>query len=311
MSLDDEINKAIEGDEEDPVDQESDEEQGEEFDERESEEQTPNRAQRRQMEKDQRKQDKRQLVEPTRPRQVDQSPKQRRPQSSVVSKPISRYREIDSPSVQSVPPGTGNTFVQSRMQQVLNTGELAGKNQQFVADEYAKVQQELNAFIVWQANREDYVVYQYSGYNEEIQKDDWAPQKYVFNPLTMGQYRRLQKVLATYNDLVRARDNNDRSVQDVNSQVDRASINIWKCKAELYFRMYIGRYFHKDTNEEVDEDDENGILEVEDEFEKTNHKDLDLAIQAYEWASQNLSQWKRGRSYAKSSSVTNSMRKMR
>lgn len=318
MSLDDEIEKAVNEDDDsiDAADQEDDasQEEAEELSRQQRQPQNPNRAERRAIERDQRKQKTYGTLTDgtpiTRPRQIDQQPKQRRPQSSVVSKPISRYQEIDNPSSQLTPPGSGNAFVRSRMDQIMETGELAGKNRKYIADEFSKIQADVNAFIVWQANREEYVVYQNNGYDENEGKDRWDPQTYYFNALTMGQHMKLQKILALYNDLVRARDNNDRSVTDVNLQVDRAAANIWKAKAELYFRMYIGKYYHKDTNEEVDADDPDGVLETEDEFEKTNQKDLDLAIQAYEWANLNLSNWKKQRRYERSSMGTN-LKRMR
>lgn len=311
MSLDD----STRDDANDPIDQEAYTEDAS-AEEDEVEERPLNRQERRHLERQQKKNEKRQdktygeLIDGTpitRPRQIDQQ-RDRRPRSSITSKPISRYEQIDNPPTQLTPAGTGDMFVKSRAEQVLESGALAGRNRKIVADEFAKIQKEINDFILWQAQREDYVIYQYAGYNEKEEKDEWVPVHYKFTPLTMGQNLRIKNMIAKHADLVRARDNNDRSVKDVSLQIDKAEVELWKVKMELYFRMYVGKWYHKETNEEVEPGDPEGILESDDEFERSAGKDVELAVQAYEWASLNLSSWKRRRRYAESSSESQSER---
>lgn len=235
-----------------PVDEDIEDHFDEDFDEEQDVEEEepkidPHKIKPRQMQRQER-----------RAREKDQlnSGRQRPPKSSVTVNEIERYSEIDNPTDQLVERG-GEP---SRRQQVLDTGELVPYNRKQLVKEYSKMQAYRNAFVAWQAQQEDYVIYQYAGYDREEGLDRWSPTKYQFNPLTMGQFNKLQDLESKLNDLKRAAQNNDKTIKDVYKQVREYERNVWKLKCELYFRM-----------------------DVEEEFEISSYADVRDMLEAWEW----------------------------
>lgn len=215
-------------------------------------------------------------------RQMDKSGRQRPPRSSIEMKPIEKYSEVGNPTDKFLPKGQEP----SRVEELSRTGELLPYNRKQLLKEYGRMQATRNAFIAWQAQRDDYVIYQNAGYDEEKGMDRWTPEHYQLNPLTTGQHFRIDRMSDKMLDLRRAIQLNDATVKNPNSQARKAEISLLKLKLELYFRMYIGKYYHKETGEEVELDDPDGVLESEDEFERASWQDVRDMVEAAEWAFQ-------------------------
>lgn len=215
-------------------------------------------------------------------RQMDKSGRQRPPRSSIEMKPIEKYSEVRNPTDKFLPKGQEP----SRVEELTRTGELLPYNRKQLLKEYGRMQATRNAFIAWQAQRDDYVIYQNAGYDEEKGMDRWTAERYQLNPLTTGQHFRIDRMSDKMLDLKRAIQLNDATVKNPNSQARATEIKLLKLKLELYFRMYIGKYYHRETGEEVELDDPDGVLESEDEFERSSWQDVRDMIEAAEWAFQ-------------------------
>lgn len=215
-------------------------------------------------------------------RQMNQSGRQRPPRSSIEMRPIEKYSEVRNPSDKFLPKGQEP----SRVEELARTGELLPYNRKQLLKEYGRMQASRNSFVTWQAQRDDYVIYQNAGYDENKGMDRWTPVHYQLNPLTTGQHYRIDMMSDKLLDLRRAIQINDTTVKNPNTQARKTEINLLKLKLELYFRMYIGKYYHRETGEEVDPDNPDGVLESEDEFERSSWQDVRDMIEAAEWAFQ-------------------------
>ena len=234
------------------------------------------------LEQQQRQSTQRQIQRPASvKRQMESSgrSKGRAPRASVTVDPIERYSEIDKPSDQYRRPGDEP----SRMEQIMETGELVPYNRKQLIKEYGKMQAWKNAYVSWQAQRDDYVIYQNAGYDEEKGADKWVAAHYQLYPLTTGQHFRIDAMNARLNDLKRAAQNNDKDVKDVYNEIRKTEINIVKLKLELYFRLHVGRI-----------DPKSGVTDdPDDEFEYSSWADVRDNIESAEWAFQWVPKWRR------------------
>jgi hypothetical protein len=185
---------------------------------------------------------------------------------SPIEKPIERYSELDNPSTQLLPPGTEA----SRQQQLFNVGELQGLGRKTLMKAASRMQAYRTAFIDWQAQRDDYVIFQNTGRDENTGLDRWEPMHYALHFLTVGQSNRIKSVNYKIQDLRRAAQNNDLSVKDVYTQIDKAEDTLQKLKLSLYFRMYIGK----------DDDD------PDDELQRSSQVDVRDMLDSAEWCFQ-------------------------
>ena len=198
--------------------------------------------------------------------------RERRPKQPITMKPIETYREVDNPSDQLLPPGTEP----SRLDILTNTGVLTPYTRKQLTQEYSKMQQIRNAFVIWQAQQEDFIIYQDAGFDESKGKTRWKPIKYQLYPMTTGQRFRITELQAKFDDLRRDIANNDRTIRRGNTQLRKVEIDLLKLKLETYFRMNIG---------EVDK--ETGRIEdPDDEFEGSSWMDVRDMIESAEWAFQ-------------------------
>lgn len=203
----------------------------------------------------------------------------RPPRQSVQIDPVEKYSEVQDPSDQYLSPGEEP----SRMEQVAETGELVPYNRKQLIKEYGKMQAWRNAFVSWQAQKENYVIYQNAGFDEEKGKDRWTASHYQLYPLTSGQKFRLDNMLAKLNDLKRAAQNNDKEYKNVYTQIAKTELDLVKLKLEMYFRLYVGAV-NKQTGRIDDPDDE---------FEKSSSADVRDMIESAEWAFQWVPKWRR------------------
>ena len=199
-------------------------------------------------------------------------PRERRPKTSIQMKPIEQYREVDNPSDQFLSPGTEP----SRLDILSGTGVLTPYTRKQLTQEYSRMQAIRNAFVIWQAQQEDYIIYQDAGFDEQKGKTRWKPIRYQLYPMTTGQRFRITELQAKFDDLRRDIANNDKTIRRGNSQLRKTEIDLLKLKLETYFRMNIG---------EVDK--ETGRIEdPDDEFEGSSWMDVRDMIESAEWAFQ-------------------------
>lgn len=211
---------------------------------------------------------------PERPQQQRKIPERndkrnRPPQEAPVDTAIERYSEVDNPSAQLLPAGVEA----SRAQQLLAAGELQGIGRKTLMKAASRMQAYRTAFIEWQSQRDDFVIFANVGRDEQTGKDRWEANHYSLHFLTMGQDEKLRDMAATLEDLRRAKVNNDTTVKDVNAQIRKFEKAILKFKLRTYFRMYIGE-INKQT----------GMLDPDDEFERSSSVDVRDMIDSAEWA---------------------------
>lgn len=185
--------------------------------------------------------------------------KGRRPQRSSRIE-TTNFSEVDNPSEQYSLPGEAPS--RSRFDNVLDSGQLDGYiGTNVFRKEITKLQDDQNAFVAWQAKQQDYIIYQNVEYDEEKQMDKWEPVSYQYYPLTTGQRLGLQKLEAEVNDLSRAIQNNDRTVQHANERLYEKTVELLKEQCARYLRM-----------------------DVENEFEISNYADVTLAVASCRYA---------------------------
>lgn len=205
----------------------------------ESSSKKPNRAERRAIEKEQRK--------------------GRKPQRSSRIE-TTNFEEVDNPDTQYSDPGQPPG--RSRFNQVFDSGALDGYiGTNVFRKEISKLQDDQNAFIAWQAKQDEYVIYQNVEFDEELGKDKWEPVSYQYYPLTVGQRLGLQKLEAEVNDLQRAIQNNDRTVDHANERLYEKTVQMLQEQCARYLRM-----------------------DVDNEFEISNYSDVTLAIASARYA---------------------------
>lgn len=185
--------------------------------------------------------------------------KGRKPQRSSRIE-TTNFDEVDNPQEQYSLPGEAPG--QSRFDRVLEAGALDGYiGTNVFRKEIAKLQDDQNAFVAWQAKQKDYIIYQNVDFDEEKGMDKWEPNSYEYYPLTVGQRLALQKLEAEVGDLTRAIQNNDRSVQHANERLYEKTVQLLKEQCARYLRM-----------------------DVEKEFEISNYSDVTLAVAAARYA---------------------------
>jgi hypothetical protein len=195
----------------------------------------------------------------------------RLPQESPVDSNIERYSEVENPSSQLLDPGVEP----SRAQQLFAAGELQGIGRKALIRAASRMQAYRTAFIEWQAQRDDYIIFQNVGTDSKTGKDQWEPVTYRLHFLTMGQEERMRDMTATLSDLQRAQQNNDTSVSAVNTKIRKVQKAILRFKLRTYFRMYIS-----------DKDPEDGTIDPDDELQRASSVDVRDMIDSAEWAFQ-------------------------
>lgn len=198
--------------------------------------------------------------------------RERRPKTSITMKPIEQYKEVDNPSDQFLAPGQEP----SRLDVLSGTGVLTPYTRQQLTKEYSRMQQIRNAFVIWQSQQEDYIIYQDAGFDESKGKTRWKPIRYQLYPMTTGQRFKITELQAKFEDLRRDIANNDRTIKRGNTQLRTTEIELLKLKLETYFRMNIG---------EVDPATKR-IEDPDDEFEGSSWMDVRDMIESAEWAFQ-------------------------
>lgn len=193
----------------------------------------------------------------------------RLPQESPVDSNIERYSEVDNPSPQLLSPGEEP----SRAEQLFAAGELQGIGRKQLIRAASRMQAYRTAFIEWQAQRDDYKIFQNVGNDPKTGKDQWEPVTYRLHFMTMGQEERLRDMNATLADLQRAQQNNDTSVSAVNTKIRKVQKAILRFKLRTYFRMYIS-----------DKDPEDGTIDPDDELQRASSVDVRDMIESAEWA---------------------------
>lgn len=196
--------------------------------------------------------------------------RERRPKTPINMKPIEEYREVDNPSDQYLAPGQEP----SRFDVLTNTGVLTPYTRKQLTKEYSRMQAIRNAFVIWQSQQEDYIIYQDAGFDETKGKTRWKPIRYQLYPMTTGQRFRITELQAKFDDLRRDITNNDRSIKRGNTQLRNTEIELLKLKLETYFRMNIGQI--DPTTKRIEDPD--------DEFEGSSWMDVRDMIEAAEWA---------------------------
>lgn len=170
------------------------------------------------------------------------------------------FGDIDNPEEQYSLPGEPPS--RSRFQQVYEAGAIDGYiGTNVFRKEIAKLQDEQNAFVAWQAKQDEYIIYQNVEFDEEKGMDKWEPISYQYYPLTVGQRLGLQKLEAEVNDLTRAVTNNDRNVDHANERQYEKTVELLKEQCARYLRM-----------------------DVENEFEISNYADVTLAVASARYA---------------------------
>lgn len=198
--------------------------------------------------------------------------RERRPKTPITMKPIETYKEVENPSDQFMGPGTEP----SRLDILTGTGVLTPYTRKQLTKEYSRMQQIRNAFVIWQSQQDDYIIYQDAGFDEAKGKTRWKPIRYQLYPMTTGQRFRITELQAKFEDLRRDIANNDKTIRRGNEQLRKTEIELLKLKLETYFRMNIG---------EVDK--ETGRIEdPDDEFEGSSWWDVRDMIESAEWAFQ-------------------------
>jgi hypothetical protein len=196
----------------------------------------------------------------------------RPPQEAAVETTIERYSEVDNPSNQLLPRGVEA----SRAQQLLAAGELQGVGRKALLKAASRMQAYRTAFIEWQAQRDDYVIFTNTGTDQETGLDNWEPMHYSIHFMTVGQDDKLRDMNATLEDLNRAALNNDTTVKDVNKQIRKMQKAIRNYKLRTYFRMYVG-----------EEDKETGmVLDPDDELQRASNVDVRDMLDSADWCFQ-------------------------
>jgi len=132
----------------------------------------------------------------------------------------------------------GEDLLEGRFEQVEKTGVLdniIGGN--VFEEEQRKLNNQINAFVSWQAAQDKYFIYLNVGYDKKLGKDKWLPKVYRFNPLTVGNQLRINRLVAVVDDLRRAVNNNDTRVSNANIKLQQALENLMKLQCQIYFRM--------------------------------------------------------------------------
>ena len=216
--------------------------------------------------------------------------RERRPKTSITMKPIEQYKEVDNPSDQFMAPGTEP----SRLDVLSGTGVLTPYTRQQLTKEYSRMQQIRNAFVIWQSQQEDFIIYQDAGFDETKGKTRWKPIRYQLYPMTTGQRFKITELQAKFEDLRRDIANNDRTIKRGNTQLRTTEIELLKLKLETYFRMNIGEV-----------DPQTGRIEdPDDEFEGSSWMDVRDMIESAEWAFQFVPKSRRIKSSEQSGSET-------
>lgn len=220
-------------------------------------------------------------VEPT--NRAQRRAKGRRPQrSSKIDVDKSSLEEVYNPGTQYSNPGEPPG--RSRFDQVNESGVLEGYlGANVFKEEIARLQDEQNAFVAWQAKQDEYIIYQNVDFDEEEGKDKWEPISYQYWPLTVGQRLGLQKLEAEVNDLQRAIQNNDRTVKNPNEELYRKTVQLLQEQCARYLRM-----------------------EVDKEFEASNYADVTLALASARYAELHVPKSARMRMSSDSSRVKRS-----
>jgi hypothetical protein len=195
----------------------------------------------------------------------------RAPTESTIEKPLEPYDEIDNPSPQILPKGVEP----SRAEQIIGTGELQGIGRKILMKEASRMQAYRTAFIAWQSQRDDYVIFQKTGHDPQTGNDIWEPMHYAIHFLTIGQSARLKNMNYDLLDLRRAAQNNDPTVTDVYKKIGVLEDALLKLKLSLYFRMYIGK-----------RDKRTGTLDPDDELENSSQIDVRDMVDSAEWCFQ-------------------------
>jgi hypothetical protein len=216
--------------------------------------------------------------------------RERRPKQPITMKPIEEYREVDNPSDQFMAPGTEP----SRLDVLTGTGVLTPYTRKQLQKEYSRMQQIRNAFVIWQSQQDDFVIYQDAGFDETKGKTRWKPIRYQLYPMTTGQRFRITELQAKFEDLRRDIANNDRTIKRGNEQLRKTEIDLLKLKLETYFRMNIG---------EIDPVTKR-IEDPDDEFEGSSWMDVRDMIESAEWAFQFVPKSRRIKSSEQSGSET-------
>lgn len=183
----------------------------------------------------------------------------RKPQRSSRIE-TTNWDEIENPESQYSLPGEAPN--RTRYQQVFEAGGLDGYlGTNVFRKEIAKLQDEQNAFVAWQAKQDEYIIYQNVEFDEEKGMDKWEPISYQYYPLTVGQRFALQKLESEQLDLQRAVQNNDRSIDHANERLYKVTVELLKEQCARYLRM-----------------------DVDNEFEISNYADVTLAIASARYA---------------------------
>ena len=209
--------------------------------------------------------------------------KGRKPQRSSRIE-TTNWDEVENPGEQYSLPGEAPG--RSRFDQVFESGALDGYiGTNTFRKEIAKLQDEQNAFIAWQAKQDEYVIYQNVDFDNDKEMDKWEPVSYQYYPLTVGQRLALQKLEAEVNDLNRAVQNNDRRIDHANERLYEKTVDLLKEQCARYLRM-----------------------DVDKEFEISNYADVTLAIASARYAELHIPKSQRER-MPKPSSTTSKDKK--
>jgi hypothetical protein len=109
--------------------------------------------------------------------------------------------------------------------------------------EQRKLNDQINAFVAWQAKQDDYIIYLNAGYDPQKKKDRWIPKRFRFNPLTVGNQLKMNRMAALVDDLRRAVQNNDVRIANANIRLQETVEKLMKLQCELFFRMNIEKEF--------------------------------------------------------------------
>lgn len=214
----------------------------------------------------------RQQAKPTQQQQSKHDRRIRMPQEAPVETGMESYSEVENPSAQILPPGVEP----SRAEQLFMAGELQGIGRKALLKAASRMQAYRTAFIEWQAQREDYKIFQNMGTDPDTGNDIWESVTYRLHFLTMGQDEKLRDMNAVLDDYRRAAVNNDTTVKDVNKKIRKLQKQILRYKLRTYFRMYIS-----------EPDPETGaITDPDDELQRASSVDVRDMLDSAEWCFQ-------------------------
>lgn len=200
--------------------------------------------------------------------------------------PSTGFDDVDNPktkySLRGQPPDKG------RFDDVYESGALDGMlGTNAFRKETAALADEQNAFVVWQAKQDEFMIYQNVGFDKEKEMDVWEPTYYKYYPLTVGDRLNLQSLEAEVNDLVRAITNNDNAfITSLNQQRREEGLPIIGAnklhyeKSVDYLKEQCARYLRMD---------------VEKEFIISNYVDVVLAILSAKYAELHIPKYQKAR----------------